>query len=300
MSSSAKPAWCSNLPRPQYSSLDRVQIPSQKWFEVYRIRSNVFAIYEPYHWEEVIAYFVTGSEHSLLIDTGMGIGNIQQVVHSLIPPSTSLKVINTHTHHDHIGDNWRFAGKILGIHSDFGQHNAKGSIEEAQNELQPGMIWEKYLPDDFSRKNYRIHPFQINDYVKEFDRIHLGEGQELEIISTPGHTPDSISLFNEKERLLFVGDTFYQGPILLYRPETNLQDYLISLEKLAKFIPKVDLILPAHNIPNVEPKLIIKATQAMRDILDGKVKLQKTDDGKYDEYSCGEFSFVIDPSFLVK
>ncbi|UJR36123.1 hypothetical protein I4U23_028858 [Adineta vaga] len=221
--------WCSKLPRPQYSLLERVTVPSQKWFEVYRIRPTVFAIYEPYHWEESISYLVIGSQSSLLIDTGMGIENIRKIVEFLIPSSTSLKVINTHTHHDHVGDNWRFSGSLYGIHSEFAEQNAKG------------MIWEKYLPKGFNRKTYRIHPFQINNYVKEGDRIILGHDHELEIISTPGHAPDSISFLDEKQRLLFVGDTFYQGPILLYRPETNLQDYLISLEKLAKMTSKVDL-----------------------------------------------------------
>ena len=298
MSSSTKPTWCSKLPRSQYSLLQHISIPSQQWFQVYRVRPNVFAIYEPYHWEETISYLVTGTQHSLLIDTGMGIGNIQQIIHSLIPPSIPLKVINTHTHHDHIGDNWRFSGRILGIHSDFAACNAQGSIEEAQNELKPGMIWEKYLPKDFNHKSYRIHPFEISDYVKEDDRIDLGLGQELQVISTPGHSPDSISFLDERKRLLFVGDVFYQGPILLHRPETNLHDYLISLEKLAKISSKVDLILPGHNIPNVEPKLLIKAAKAMREIMNGKLIPKKTDDGHHDEYSCGEFSFVINHAFL--
>ena len=298
MSSSTKPAWCSKLPRPQYSSLGRVSLPSQQWFQIYHVRPNVYAIYEPYHWEETISYLINGSKHSLLIDTGMGIGNIEEVIHSLIPSSTSLKVINTHTHHDHIGDNWRFSKILLGIHSQFAEHNAKGSFEEAQNELKPGMIWEKYIPKDFNPKNYRIHPFQINEYVKEGDRIDLGQAQELQVISTPGHAPDSISFLDKKQRLLFVGDTFYQGPILLYRPETNLQDYLKSLEKLAKISTMVDLVLPGHNIPNVEPKLLIKAAKAMQEVMNGKSIPKKTDDGIYNEYSYGEFSFVIDPSFL--
>ena len=298
MSSTAKPAWCEKLPRPQYSSLERVSLPFQQWFEVYRIRSNLFAIYEPYHWEESISYLLIGSKRSLLIDTGMGIGNIEDIVHSLLPSSTSLQVINTHTHHDHIGDNWRFQGKIFGVHSEFAVQNARGSIEEAQNELKPGMIWEKYLPKTFNRKAYRIHPFEITHYVKEGDRIDLGQGQEYEVIFTPGHAPDSISLLNEKDRLLFVGDTFYQGPILLYRPETNLQDFLTSLEKLAKLSSKVDLVLPGHNNPNVDPKLLIKAARAMRDVMQGKSTAKKTDDGQYNEYISDEFSFILDPSIL--
>lgn len=297
-SETTKPAWCSKLPRPQYSALDRVATPFQEWFQVYRVRPNVFAIYEPYQWEEVISYLVIGSKHSLLIDTGMGIGNIQKLVHHLLPSSTSLKVINTHTHSDHTGDNWRFPGVLSGVHSDFVQQNAKGSFEEAQNEIKSGMVWEKYLPEDFDRKTYRFRPFEISHFVKENDRIDLGQGQELQIISTPGHSPDSISLLDEKNRLLFVGDVFYQGPILLYRPETNLQDYLKSLEKLAVHCSKVDLLLPGHNIPNVESKLIIKAVNAMKDVMNGKSIPQKTEDEQYNEYSYGEFSFVIDPTFL--
>ncbi|CAF4291535.1 unnamed protein product [Rotaria socialis] len=298
MFSTTKPPWCSKLPRPQYSSLERISIPSQEWFQVYRVRPNVFAIYEPYHWEETISYLVVGSKHSLLIDTGMGIGNIQKVIDSLVPSSATLKVINTHTHHDHTGDNWRFPGRLSGVHSDFVKQNSKGSIEEAQNEIKPGMMWETYLPEDFNPKNYRYHPYEINNYVKENDRIDLGQGQELQVISTPGHSPDSISLLDEKQRLLFVGDVFYQGPILLYRPETNLQDYLKSLEKLTEICSKVDLILPGHNIPNVEPKLIIKAAQAIQEVMNGKAMAKKIDDEKHNEYSYGEFSFVIDPSFL--
>ena len=298
--STAKPAWCEKLPRPQYASLERVSLPFQSWFEVYRPRPNIFALYEPYHWEESISYLIIGSQRSLLIDTGMGIGNIRDIVDSLLPSSISLQVINTHTHHDHTGDNWRFAGKLLGVRSEFAAQNAQGSIEEAQNELKPGMIWEKYLPKDFNSKTYRIHPFQISEYVNDGDRIDLGQGQQFEILSTPGHAPDSISLLDEKERVLFIGDTFYQGPILLYRPETNLLDYFISLEKLAKFSSKFDLILPGHNTPNVDVKLLIQAAKVMREIMEGKSSFKKTTDGKYREYSYGEFSFVIDPSFLKK
>ncbi|CAF4615595.1 unnamed protein product, partial [Rotaria magnacalcarata] len=49
----------------------------------------------------------------------MGIGNIQKVIDALVPSSATLKVINTHTHHDHTGDNWRFPGRLSGVDSDF-------------------------------------------------------------------------------------------------------------------------------------------------------------------------------------
>src|SRR5205823_8011691 len=49
------PSWCRNLPRPGYRKLERVEV-SGDWFEVYRIRPGVLAIYEPHQYEEVISY----------------------------------------------------------------------------------------------------------------------------------------------------------------------------------------------------------------------------------------------------
>ncbi|HEY5028065.1 MAG TPA: hypothetical protein VIK39_06620 [Candidatus Angelobacter sp.] len=55
--SDQKPEWCRDLPRPAYSKLERVNVPD-KWFEVYRIRPGLFAIYEPHQQEEIISYLI--------------------------------------------------------------------------------------------------------------------------------------------------------------------------------------------------------------------------------------------------
>src|SRR5437588_12957636 len=99
-----KPEWCKKLPRPAYSKLERIPNPDQ-WFEVYKIRPGVFAIYEPHQLEEVISYLILGNDKALLFDTGMGISNIQGVVSGL----TKLPVrgVNSHTYNDQVGEHWR-------------------------------------------------------------------------------------------------------------------------------------------------------------------------------------------------
>ena len=67
-----KPSWCRTLPRAGYRNLERVPLDSN-WYEVYRIRAGVFAIYEPHQYEEVISYLIVGSKKALLFDTGLGI-----------------------------------------------------------------------------------------------------------------------------------------------------------------------------------------------------------------------------------
>ena len=97
--------WWQVLPRPQWRELPRVQVKSD-WFEVYQLLHQIFAIYEPHHFQEVMSFLVIGSTKAMLVDTGMGIKNIKAVVEELT--DLPLVVVNTHTHFDHIGDNWRF------------------------------------------------------------------------------------------------------------------------------------------------------------------------------------------------
>src|ERR1700688_4857813 len=130
--------WCKKLPRAAYSKLERVPI-TDPWFEVYKIRPGVFAIYEPHQLEEVISYLILGDEKAgdekagggkaLLFDTGMGISNIQAVVAGLT--KLPVTVVNSHTHNDHVGDNWRF-GEVYGMDTGFTRANARGSREDAQ------------------------------------------------------------------------------------------------------------------------------------------------------------------------
>src|SRR5216684_8250228 len=97
-----QPEWCKKHPRPAYSKLERVPT-ADPWFEVYRIRSGVFAIYEPHQFEEVISYLILGERRALLFDTGLGVGAISQVVRQLTP--LPVTVLNSHTHFDHTGGN---------------------------------------------------------------------------------------------------------------------------------------------------------------------------------------------------
>src|SRR4029077_11099409 len=214
--SNQKPEWCRDLPRPAYSKLERVNVPD-KWFEVYRIRPGVFAIYEPHQQEEIISYLIVGDKQALLFDTGMGISDIKKLAEGLT--MLPVSVVNSHTHNDHVGDNWRFSD-VYGMDTDFTRANAKGSKEDAQAEIAPGEICGD-LPPGFNSADYSTRPFHISHWIHDHDKIDLG-GRVLEVISVTGHTPDAIALLDEKNGLLFTGDTFYAGPIWLFRPETDL------------------------------------------------------------------------------
>jgi glyoxylase-like metal-dependent hydrolase (beta-lactamase superfamily II) len=281
-----KPEWCRKLPRPAYATLERVKI-SDPWFEVYRIRPGVFAIYEPHQSEEIISYLILGRQKALLFDTGMGISNIRKVAEELT--KLPVSVLNSHTHNDHVGDNWRFTD-IYGMDTDFTRANARGSREDAQAELAPGEVCGD-LPPGFNAREYAIKPFHISHWLHDGDKIDLG-GRTLQIVGTPGHTPDAIALLDEKNGLLFTGDSFYAGPIFLYRPETDLDAYVASMKKLAAMAPRLQLLLPAHNEPVADPSYLSKVVDAIQQVRSGKVQPTQRPDGKK-EYKFEGFSFLM-------
>lgn len=86
----------------------------------------------------------------------------------------------------------------------------------------------------------------VGRLLPEGGTIDLGKGQILELLSTPGHTPGSISLFLARERVLFTGDIvqdpgrtpIFTDPVALVR----------SVRRLAA-IPGIKHYLSSHDHP---------------------------------------------------
>ena len=280
------PEWCRALPRPEYKPLQRM-LESEPWFEVYKVSPGVFAIYEPHQFEEVISYLIVGTKQALLFDTGMGIGDIKSVVSRIT--SRPVVVLNSHTHNDHVGGNWQFSF-VYGMDTSFTRANAKGSSEDAQAELAPDSICGS-LPKNFDAKNYRTKPWHVSLFVHDGFKINLG-GRTLEILSTPGHTPDAISLIDRANGLVFTGDTYYPAPIWLYRPETDMDAYVNSVKRLVALAPDVKLVLGAHNIPVAQPSVLPELLAAIQAVREGQGTEKPGGDGK-EVHSLNGFSFLF-------
>jgi glyoxylase-like metal-dependent hydrolase (beta-lactamase superfamily II) len=280
------PDWCKDLPRAGYKNLERVPVEGG-WFEVYRVRPATFAIYEPHQYEEVISYLVVGRKRALLFDTGMGMGDIRRVVKQLT--GLPVTVLNSHTHFDHIGDNWQF-NDILGVDGDYTRRHEAGATHD---ELKDAVLPERFcgeLPKEFAPAHYQIPPFKISGFVHDGQKIDLG-GRTIEVLQTPGHTPDALSLLDAGNKLLFTGDSYYAGPIFLYVPETDLAAYQTSIDRLAGLAPQLEAVLPSHNFPLEKPGELVRAADAFRKVREGKVKPVE-DEGTL-RYDFGSFSFLL-------
>src|SRR3984885_2229656 len=284
------PDWCRALPRPGYKTIERVPI-IDPWFEVYKPAQGVFAIYEPHQAEETISYLIVGGKRALLFDTGMGIGDLRKVIAQLT--QLPILLLNSHTHDDHVGDNWEFSS-IYAMDTDFTRQNARGSRLDAQAEITPDQICG-VLPKGFDSKAYATRPWKITAYTHDGDRFDLG-GRTLEVIATPGHTPDAISLIDRANGLLFTGATYYPAPIWLFRPETDLEAYAASIRRLAALAPQIKLVIGAHNIPVASPTVLPRLVVAFDAVRAGKIKPVSDSPGKV-LYKVGDISFLMrDPA----
>jgi glyoxylase-like metal-dependent hydrolase (beta-lactamase superfamily II) len=217
----------------------------------------------------------------------MGISDVKKVVAEL----TKLPVIvlNSHTHDDHVGGNWEFS-TIYGMDTDVTRENARGSRVDAQAEITPDRICGT-LPQGFDSKAYATRPWKITAYTRDGDRFDLG-GRTLEVIATPGHTPDAISLIDRGNGLLFTGDTYYPAPIWLFRPETDLDAYAASIRHLAALAPQVKVVIGAHNIPVASPTVLGRLVAAFDEVRAGTIRPVPDSSGNV-LYKVDDISFLM-------
>ena len=135
----------------------------------------------------------------------------------------------THCHGDH-------TGAVVELQNRYG---AKVLIErkESENLRNPEVTLNYFIgiPDIRLEEDSRID---------DNDAIHLGE-LEFRVIHTPGHTGGSTSLYCEKEKMLFSGDTIFHGTWgRTDLPTGSLVDIMESITKKLLVLPEDTIIYP--------------------------------------------------------
>ena len=283
--------WFDCLPRPQYASLLKIEA-ADPWFSVYQLRSNIFALYEDKHFQEVISYLIIGSDKALLIDTGLGIGDICKTVTALY--DGEITVAHTHTHFDHIGGDHQFRESYV-LNNEVALKRLRRGLdhEEVKSNVEDGCNSEPY-PAGFSREDYCIKPANKVHTFEEGFTFDLGNIR-LEVLETPGHSPDSVMFVDRDNKLLFTGDTFY--PASLYAhishndgSDSNFQTYHDTIRKLASAYCDYTL-LTSHNEPLRCGIELLKVLKAFDDIAEGSAEYV-TDENNLRKYQFEDFAVI--------
>lgn len=263
------------------------------WFRPYRLFPGVTAIFEPFHFQEVMSYLIEGEDRALLLDSGMGFGNIKATVEALTDKPITL--VNSHSHFDHVGDNWRFPETHLLDLPEYIRRLEAGQCFQADNENRkpealwyPGPVW-------FDLKTWVTKPSCPVVPIQEGHVFDLGR-RRLRVIATPGHTRDSIMLSDDENKLLFTGDTVYPAPLYAYieGPEM-IPIYAQTMERLAREYSEYTLLC-SHNDPIWEGAALGEIARAFQAVLSGKAGAAEADpktSGDNIVYPFGDFSIVL-------
>ncbi|HEY73305.1 MAG: MBL fold metallo-hydrolase [Chloroflexi bacterium] len=268
--------WPQALPRPGNRRLKRVE-SGAPWFEVYRAGDGVFALLEPCHYEEVISYLILGDERAVLFDTGMGIGNIRAEVERLT--ALPVVVVNSHSHYDHVGDDYRFA-EVWAFDDDGEVTRIERGIMaplEYSSFLPPGSYLD--LPPGFDPAAYEIRPSLVTRRLRHLETIELG-GRTLTVHHAPGHSPGSICLHDNRDNILFTGDTFYPGTLYAHFADSDFDAYLRSFKYLVGLLGWVSHLCPAHNEAYAPKEMLARALKGFQQIAAGQAVFELQDDAR--------------------
>ncbi len=182
----------------------------------------------------------------ILIDTGLAhrskkiIRYIIQVLHR--KPTHVTTIFLTHADADHTGNAEelrRLTGAKIVAHPEDAEILA-GKKERRMPKGGTSRIFSVLRP------LLKTRPFQVDLLARDGDDI-----AGLQIIHMPGHTPGSIALYDQKRKILFVGDALrhkkgvIQGPV--EGMTMDLNKAYESIEKLTSF--DFDVLLSGHSKP---------------------------------------------------
>jgi glyoxylase-like metal-dependent hydrolase (beta-lactamase superfamily II) len=261
-------------------------VPSD-WFDVREAEPGVFIIEEPLHRERVKSYLVVGDDIAVLIDTGMGIANIRDVVESLT--DKPVTVMNSHAHWDHVGGNQLF--EEIWIHPAEAEDLIPGFGNERMRRWFAPQNLVGPLPEGVDMETLVIPGSKATGLLSEGQTIDLG-GRVLEVLHCPGHSPGGVVFLDRANGILFSTDVAYKGYLYVYGGDW-VEIYRQSLVRLAGLAPELRAIYPSHNDSPIAPDLLSPMADALQHVIDG-AQPTSTSDGMA-TYDFGEIGIYLFP-----
>lgn len=228
------------------------------WFTVERIDEETYAISEYRHWEETHCYLLLGKERGLLIDTGLGVGDIRNEVEKLT--DLPIAAVATHAHWDHIGGHGSFP--VLYAHRKEAVWLA-GDFPLPLSSVRAMLKAQCELPEGYDLDQYEIFRGEPTCWLEDGAFLDLGE-RKLQVFHTPGHSPGHLCFWEEERGYLFSGDLVYQGTLYANYPSTNPDEFLMSMETLRKL--PVKRVFPGHHNLDISPNLPAEIWDGLRSL----------------------------------
>ena len=182
---------------------------------------------------------IEGSESALLVDTGIGFGNMAETVrHFTDRPVT---VLNTHEHLDHSMGSRFFECCCM-------HEKCRDYLGIRNSDRYRKRVIELYMPGGaipgFSEEDYFRYDYGNIRWIREGEVFDLGDIR-AEVVPLPSHTPGSVGLLLPELRLLLTGDSIAPLTSLLFEESLGLQEHAEVLERTKQL--DFDFMLCAHS-----------------------------------------------------
>lgn len=206
------------------------------WFTVDRIGERTYQITEGEGVLRCNTFVVDGSDEALLIDTGLGIGDLRSVVEDVV--GDDIRVLLTHAHWDHLGAAKQFDDVVINGRERASDGTVSLDVLEDDYDQRPREFiarWlelDKPLPDGFDPETYRIDPIPNVGAVEPGDELVVGD-RRIELVPIPGHTPGLLAALDRGEGTCFASDIVEPGvEIYAHFVDSDLDAYRESIDRL--------------------------------------------------------------------
>ena len=184
-------------------------------FQVIWLKPGVWRIDD---WFSSSCYLIEGQDKALLIDTGLGEGNLAELVTSLT--NLPVEVAITHPHGDHM--HWVDSFDRVYLHKDdIALMRGKSDVFPATFRY-PNNSHTEFIP------------------IEEGTKIHLGN-IDVEVWELSGHTAHSVVFVDRSHKCIFTGDAIGSGYIVLLicSEEHAMETVEQYRESLMKITPRM-------------------------------------------------------------
>lgn len=188
-------------------------------------------------------FLLEGKEKAMLIDCGMGIGDLRSVVRKIT--RKPLVVVITHGHIDHTGNARQF--EEIWIHPKDAGHPIPQDIERRRDDTRLIAARQKNMyPYDLYvdiREPGPDEPMPIIHHLYDGKKFDLG-GRVITAYECPGHSVGQMMFLDEQSRSLFCGDALNYN---LGMRATSIEVAVQSLERIRDLGSYYDGIYNGHH-----------------------------------------------------
>lgn len=228
------------------------------WYDVSQLTNYSYRINEA---QTYAMYLIEGTRQSILIDTGVGVGNLHSLVADLV--DTPITIALTHTHWDHIGAAAQFENVLVSSVElpEDGQvviDSMSDEFTHRPKEFADQWTAKNRFPDNKNPEDYTIEPFQAS-FIPIGEGISLGD-RSLEVYTLPGHSPGHVGFLDPKTNIFYGGDIIHTGRgLYILFEDCSIDDYIESLTELRSLYDAgaFDTLVTSHNEPLTGADLLL-------------------------------------------